>query len=282
MSENELPITPIEIQYPGSILAICDQKTEPEKYRRLDGLTSRLSSLLAEAAAALLFFRQGLAIAQVSKEEWNRNRDAEIARSRELEAELEAKQGWPPPSAHAKTDDERRELQEKEWKEHLEIPARAARDVSREKWARGEVPQRVRHMAPYVAARDFLYCADMIGKIFGALAEEVQVVVPLKKAFDDDFPTLVALRDSVQHAEDRIRLRGKPKGGKATPLPNPNPRGGRLLVVDMLNGERFITTTADGGQEEIEISARTLERLRDHIQTLINTLPWSGPPHVAD
>ncbi len=84
------------------------------------------------------------------------------------------------------------------------------------------------------------------------------------------------VRDSVEHAEDRMR--GFKRSTKMTLAPITNSAihapGGGVLVGDMLNGRHFGCTVEDGTYAEIEVSDATVEVARAAVQRVYDALPW--------
>jgi hypothetical protein len=101
--------------------------------------------------------------------------------------------------------------------------------------------------------------------------------------FEDRFPTLVAVRDSAHHPEDRVRgVRGG--RGEETPIVAQPilsdvihaPSGG-VIVLDMLINNRYGGTLADGTFGEVEISVATVAGAQQVIQKVLDAFSWRGP-----
>lgn len=106
-----------------------------------------VTSAFDESTMSLILFEwaQREGAGPPTKDEWaaNSQRRSEISRS--LEQHLG---DWP----------FNRELLEK-------TRVEADRVLMREKWDRGIIPQQVRHRAPFISAKAFLYAADSTGRI---------------------------------------------------------------------------------------------------------------------
>jgi hypothetical protein len=127
---------------------------------------------------------------------------------------------------------------------------------------------------------------DTIAKTLRTLARMPGLPAGVAQARDDfeaRFPTLVAIRDSAHHPEDRIRgVRGR--AGRETPIATQPilsgaihaPSGG-VIVLDMLDNNRYGGTLADGTYGEVEISAETVAGARQVIQQVVDAFSWRGP-----
>lgn len=155
------------------------------------------------------------------------------------------------------------------------------------------MPREYASRAQFAYAHAFLLAVDSAGKVLQVIADKPGLPAPVESMhdkFSDTFPTVVGLRDTTQHVEDRGR--GLGKGGKPLqlqPVDNQVLRApGGALVIDALNGSVFGSTMADGHYGEIDVSNATLTNLQTLLQELLDALPWSGdsresprPPRTA-
>lgn len=51
---------------------------------------------------------------------------------------------------------------------------------------------------------------------------------------------------------------------------------GGVLALDILNGDKYGSTTADGRYAEIEVNGATLTTVHACLQAVIDALPWRG------
>lgn len=157
----------------------------------------------------------------------------------------------------------------------------------REKWASGQVPREFEHGLPFIHARAFLQALDMFGKLLKVLSEQPNVPVPLKdfpQQFDAAFPHLRAVRNSVQHLEDRSRGLGagsKPKPLDLQPITNSmiHAPQGNVLALNNLNGSRYGCTMADGHYGEVDVSAESMEIIQKLLQGTLDAFKWRGTKH---
>lgn len=145
------------------------------------------------------------------------------------------------------------------------------------------MPGHLERRLPFLHARTFLYALDSLGKALTVLAEIATVPSGVRRhrdAFRNALPSLTPLRDTAQHLEDRGR--GLAKGGKPLNLkPVVNELfhfpGGGVLALDILNGDKYGSTTADGHYAQIEVNGATLTTVHACLQAVIDALPWRGP-----
>lgn len=160
------------------------------------------------------------------------------------------------------------------------IRQRAERDVVQEMWEEGELPSELEHRLPFLHAQTFVGSLAQVRRALGVMARIVPDLAELAAAcsdFDEALPSLKGVRDSVEHAEDRIRRRNK-KGQGITLAPVTTsaihaPAGG-VLIGGNLTGNHFGWTVEDGTFQEIEISDRSVEVARVAVQRALDGLPW--------
>jgi hypothetical protein len=139
---------------------------------------------------------------------------------------------------------------------------------------------------PFLYAKSCLYALNTIAKALRTLAMMPGLPAGIAQARDDfeaRFPTLVAVRDSAHHPEDRIRgVRGR--AGRETPIATQpimnevvHAPGGGVIMLDTLNNNRYGGTLADGTYSEVEISAATVAGAQQVIQQVVDAFSWRGP-----
>jgi hypothetical protein len=239
--------------------------------REVESLCHLLSDCIADLVVSLSMFEQAYIASSrgsssgIDHEEWER--DAE--RRRKREAELDAEQGvvWG---------------QDDWWERSHAIRDRSRRDVLREKWRETGGPEDYRRRTVFIHARSFVTTLALLQRSLLALCEydlDPSVAVKLKQACDAfaaALPGLKGVRDSVSHAEDRVR--GEAFSRKIVTKPVTNsmihaPNGG-VMVVDALNNQHFGGTMADGTYADVEVADATTEVARVVVQAVYDALPW--------
>ena len=235
--------------------------------REVDTLRSVMADRVLDAVLSLAMFEQasGRAPSALDEGAWERDRTAERAREEELAAE-DPRDFTAPDYG--------------EWR--MKLSEQARRDVVRAKWSAGELPQEYERRLPFLHARTFLTSLAQLGRALHALAqldtgEAQDEIAAARDAFEDALPALKPVRDSVEHAEDRMRGLDK-RSTKMTLAPITNSAihapGGGVLVGDMLTGRHFGCTVEDGTYAEIEVSDATVEVARAAVQRVYDALPW--------
>jgi hypothetical protein len=239
----------------------------------VDKMLVLLESALADAAVSLGLFEAEQAAAAARharrREEWERKRATEAALvadfERQLAPDLPVEERW-------RLDEQTRE--------------RAHVEAKRARWQSGELPDTYAHRLPFLYAKACLYALDTIAKALRTLARMPGLpaaVAQARDGFEARFPTLVAVRDSAHHPEDRIRgVRGR--AGRETPIVTQpilsdviHAPGGGVVVLDMLDNNRYGGTLADGTYGEVEISAETVAGAQQVIQQIVDAFSWRGP-----
>lgn len=203
----------------------------------------------------------------IATETLGRKKDRERERQRETELAAE----------------DPREFGAPDWFDwHRRISEQARRDVVRQKWVDGELPRQLSHRLPFLHAEVFVTSLAQVGRTLRTLAQldvgtATVEVAHARDALETELPALKAIRDSVEHAEDRLRGRGK-SGQRLTLAPVTNnaihaPNGG-ALIGGMLNNNSLGWTTDDGTYREVEISDATVEIARAAVQRVLDALPW--------
>jgi hypothetical protein len=170
----------------------------------VDRVLDLLESTLADAALSLGLFEAEQAASTARhaqhRQEWEQNRAAEAALVAAYESEL---------ASHV--------LPEERWRLDEQTRERARIEAKRARWQSGQLPDAYAHRLPFVHARSCVYALDTIGKAIKSLARMPGLPAGVAQAradFEARFPTLVSIRDSAHHPEDRVRgVRGRPGGG---------------------------------------------------------------------
>jgi len=254
-----------ELTYPGVWLDLPDR----ERAFQLERLLHLLEANFVDASVALNLFLAAQAQAQVhgvpSRDDWERD----AARRRELTQQLEHQLGVNPLTVL------NREVFE-------EIRERADLELKREHWAAGRPPQQYAFRPLSLHARSFIYALDTIGNTLEVLQAEPDVPTEVKTqtdAFFAAFPSVVGVRDSAHHPEDRGRglgKWGKPLTLKAVDNQLIKAPGG-VLALDCLNGNKYGCTMADGHYGEVEVSPDSLSVVQTCVQKVFDAFPWKGP-----
>lgn len=235
--------------------------------RQVESLCRVMEGNVTDAVLALAMFEQALDDSHgfaSGKEAWERDRALEQRRREELEAqEPEVAGEW-----HG---DRTTRLYEQ-----------ARRDVIRAKWEAGELPRSYAHRLPFLHARTFLTALAQLGRAISEMAkldtsDAKTTVCEAHDRFESALPHLKPVRDSIEHAEDRMRgLDRDKKAMTLAPISNQiiEAPGGGVLVSDSLNDRRYGCTVNDGSYSEIDVADDTLEVARDAVQTIFDALPW--------
>ena len=144
-------------------------------------------------------------------------------------------------------------------------------EEKRKLWQQGTLPNRYRARKLFLDAKMFLYAADTFYK----LLEQINKIpnVPSGIAIhigeiEKEFPDLIGVRNSAHHVEDRVQGQAC---GKPIPVVN------NVLIVDLLNGNKYGNTLADGRYGEIEVSEKNTEFFQKSLQTILDKFSWDGP-----
>lgn len=153
---------------------------------------------------------------------------------------------------------------------------------NREQWKNGRVPSQFLHTLPFIYARTFLYAVDSFGKLLSVLSLEAGVPSQVKKFhadFEAAFPHVRGVRNSAQHAEDRVRsigVGGKPIEYKPLDEPFISASGG-VHISDCLCNSTYGSTMADGHYGKVDVSPESMQKLQRIFQEALNCLSWTGP-----
>jgi hypothetical protein len=239
-------------------------------------LTSVMTQGVLHAFLALTMFEPAYADAtrERTHDDWKHNVDLQQAHEERLAAE------------------DPREISASdyfEWKRGISGEAKS--EVLREKWAAGELPDELKSQLAFLHAQTFVAALAQVERAFGKLAKmdlggaEVEVRAACD-GYEAAVPSLKAVRDSVEHAEDRRRGLNR-HGQKMTLAPITNTwidaPGGGVLVAGALRGTNLAWTVDDGSYREVEVSDATIESARAAVQRALDALPWEEhgyPRHV--
>lgn len=252
-------MTVFEIVYPGTRLELADR----DAAFRVQGYLSTIESRLNEAAMAMSLFEETL----------KRDKDGSES-SRALSDDRDDVDF----GALLREYGSDGQAFVREW-------SRRKIDAKRARWASGEIPRAYSSTLPVVYARSFLFSVWTIGKLFEQISKSPEIpaaVADVAKEFDSAFSALKPLRDSSAHIDERLAGRAHGKLIELKPIESKfiNAPGGGILVAEVLLGNRFTGTTADGGLAEITIGVETLKRVQAHFQELLNSLSWAGPARL--
>jgi len=253
-----------EIVVPGTWLDYEDQNWSWE----IEGQIRNLQSQFFEANAALNFFMrtQRMKPSFVNPETW----EHDSQRRQEIQQIIELERAGK--STHDKLNEVR-----------FEVEVR----FKREQWSSGRMPREFEQSAPSLYARAFLYALDAFDKFLAVLSKSKNIPVELIKLHQRmalAFPHLRAVRNSVQHLEDRARSLGV--GGKPLdlkPINNNlvNAPGGGVLILNCLNGSSYGSTMSDGHYGEVDVSPESMTKLQDILQAVLQVFKWKGPRQHA-
>lgn len=248
--------------------------------RDVSALTALMIGRTIDAVLALAAFEQASSelwahfneAREHRHDSWERDRQAERAREQELAIRS--------PAPDVPWHDERYRAWENEIREQ------ARRDVVRSKWATS-TPEGYLSRLPQLHARTFVLALAQVARALGVLArldlgDAKDEVTAAREGFSMALPTLVPIRHSIEHAEDRMRSLGKfEKPLTLHPVSNAiiEAPGGGALVSDSLNGRDYLCTVADGSCAEIEVSDATAEAARAAVQRVLDALPWRRSFH---
>ena len=256
-------INVFELVKPGVWLEGIDDEAVK---RDVGCLVDLLVSTLTDAATSLIMFDESRRMRPQSldRAEWDSDRNAEAEIARRYDAELPADLS---PDARFAAMDATRD--------------RAKVETRRARWASGRLPESYTRRMPFIHAKSCLYSLDTMGKAPRQLAELPSAPAEVMQCFADfgaAFPTLVRVRDSAHHAEDRVqgkrykaRINLQPVSNSVVHAP------GGVLIVDMLNGNSYGSTLGDGSYGEVEISPSTVASARDIVQRVLDAYVWHGP-----
>jgi hypothetical protein len=255
-----------EISKPGTWLeGIPDDQERWET----ESLIRLLINCIEDAAVSLASFEECMSNSSGDFERLMEQREADSERMRSISARLEAE--LPPNLAP-----------QERFAAYDSIREFAAVQAKREAWSSGRIPDSYVHRRPFIHAKSFLYALDTLHKALKLLSKTPSAPAEVAEALaelDTAFPTLISVRDSAHHVEDRVqgkawkrRIDLKPVENEAISAPS-----GGALIVDMLNDNRYGGTLADGTYGEVEVSAESVAIAQQSLQRVVESYSWSGP-----
>ncbi|MFP4891491.1 hypothetical protein [Paraburkholderia sp. EG304] len=166
-----------------------------------------------------------------------------------------------------------------------EISFEAHRRIIQEHEAARQMPASLASRRPHIHARSFVHAMEGIRKRLKTLAGQADAPATVRAEFDRfelAFPRLKHGRDSEQHRDERERGKASERGRERQIIPHPivndeisAPVGG--FVIGALKGRRYTITGPDGALAEIEVSAASMTRAQEILQSILDAFPWRGP-----
>jgi hypothetical protein len=207
-----------------------------------------------------------------SREEWWQHGERKARREEELAAQ----------DPRGPTDPDYRE-----WRRR--IGEQAGRALQREEWSEEGGPEAYRRRLPFIHARSFVTALALLQRTLKLLAEydlPQDVKEGVRRASEDfaqALPGLKGVRDASEHAEDRLRFRARRRVIDPAPVMKNGIRtAGGNLIVELLDGRNFGSTTESGAYAEVEVSDATTEVARATVQAVHDALPWQGRHRVFE
>ena len=180
----------------------------------------------------------------------------------------------------------RQKLGEREyWRRRTEVLAEVVKEDRREAWKSGEIPRSYEGRLSFMYAEAYVHAVDRIRKLLFELAgvdgipEELKAI---KAAFREEFGDTIAVRNSMEHVNDRMRYQG-PYGSTFAPDSTGVPwveaaEDAEVLVLGSLSASGLGYTAGDGTFRTAELTQARLERLRDLLQDAMDAFAWAGTP----
>lgn len=239
------------IRFPGTIV-----DGERNRGRIITSHLNDMATALADAAISLSWFEKAIertASEELEKEQWERKRRLRVSLMLSL--------------GSAAFDD---------------VLDREER-ILRLAVASGEIPTTYENRVAFIHARTFLFALDSIKRSLDSLQRMQGAPVELDAARTDlkaNFPTLVNVRDSAHHAEERAAglAHGKPIDIK--PVNGFLGGGAAFLIREVLNGDAYGGTSANGEYEEVHVNSESLTVMQSLVQRSVDAFSWMGPPRV--
>ena len=131
-------------------------------------------------------------------------------------------------------------------------------------------------------ARSFVSSAEMTLKVLtqlGTVAKDYELAGVVEKAeaqIEAEIPHLRPIRDSIQHADERVQGLARSKPIVPEQLDTVHYKGPQIHV-GILDGDIFRYTAKDGVQAEVTISDATLRSLTRWMQWVLDNAPWYRP-----
>jgi hypothetical protein len=238
-----------------------------------DALCQLMTGRITDAVLALGLFEEASAAMRATHEReaggtaWEDHRRAVQAREQDLAAQN------PAPSTNMW------DREYRTWED--ELREQAARDVLRAKWAAGQLPNAYEQGLPFLHARSFILALAQLQRALLVLAkldtgDAKRQIAAARDEFAVGLSTIRPVRDSIEHAEDRMRsLDRKRQRLDFQPISNAVIEApGGALVGEALYGRLYGCTVEDGSYAEVEVSDATIEVARAAVQQVLDVLPW--------
>jgi hypothetical protein len=255
-----------EITKPGTWL---EGIPDNQERRETESLVRLLITCLEDAAVSLASFENCVSGGAEELERRMKQRQDDQDREGSISARLESELSpWLTPQERFAAHESIREL--------------AALEAKREAWSAGRLPDSYAHRLPFIHAKSFLYALDTLHKALELMSRTASAPTEVSEALAElghAFPNLVSVRDSAHHVEDRVQGKARKRQIDLKPVANraiSAPTGG-VLVVDMLNDNRYGGTLADGTYGEVEVSAASVAIVQQCLQRVLDGYRWSGP-----
>ncbi|MFF2029517.1 hypothetical protein [Arthrobacter sp. NPDC058192] len=261
-----------ELTKPGGWLEGIDDEREMQD---INALLDLLSDCLIDAAVSLSLFQEASAndYAQpgFDQEKREQERQQEYLILKRMESDL---------MSRLRAEHGEEEAYKAYGEAYGSLVDQSHIEAKRLRWQAGEVPKSYTGRLPFLHAKSCLYALDTMHKSLKTLKCLPAAPGQVEKAyseFDAAFPGLVAVRDSAHHAEDRVQ--GKKRKARIEPVPVINdtihaPNG--FMATDLLNGNRYGTTLADGSYGEVEISVASVAIAQRIVQSVFDAFQWRG------
>lgn len=244
-----------------------DDTVCPEVSRDVIGLCWLLAQCVSDSVVILSLFEAAQKASHAEPGRYDRDaweRDTERTRAREQELEAADPRPWGSPG---------------HWDWLKANRNQARRDVQRVKWAEEGGPKSYRDRHKFIHARSFVNTLARFRRGLIAIKQyEVGQAEAALAAFDAALPGLTGVRDSGEHAEDRLRWKVRSKPLVPGPVNNGmiQAPGGGSLILDSLCNNVFGCTIADGSFAEVEISDTATLAAQVAAQAVFDSLPWKS------
>jgi hypothetical protein len=166
----------------------------------------------------------------------------------------------------------------------LEI--QATRDVLKARWDADEFPRDYFDRLQELHAQTFIAALARLRRTIGCMAkldtgDAKRKIIDAREKFDVALPNVKHIRDSVEHAEDRLRGLDKDKKPMTVgPIENERfkaARGGLIAAGIMDMARRHYGWTADNGSYvEVEVTYGAAADAAEIVQSIFNAIPWKG------
>lgn len=139
---------------------------------------------------------------------------------------------------------------------------------------------------PFIYAKTFVSSLDILEKHLANLEtmlDDPSSIIRARVAFKSTLPDLRGVRDSVQHAEERVQGKARKKKIQTQPIDKLGIKapGGGVFVNEMLSGNVFAYTTANGELGEVPISEDSFSAAVQAVQAAIDSFVWLGPSSMS-